>query len=193
MAAVVKEPQKETSATCISCGDAFTLDDEVFLATIRFLVVGASVLEQHLVVDDHGDFMYEPLFFHIECWEAVVDELREAYEDIPPLEHGEAVRTCTFCKSGVLQWEYFARANIGEFHRSQKSPDGNLHHRFISFDKNEGSLMCLSCMAYVRSEVLEIWGEVTQDGECDDCAHDRCWRDGDCDCDCHEEGQESDE
>lgn len=177
-----------TNICCDSCGTRFVEDDEIFQSTIRYSIVlddTITTLEQHHVQDDEGELRFDPILLHIECWETVVEGLKEALEDMPPIEDPEQVLTCTFCESSVREWEYYARVHIGELQPSPRAPEGEPVWRFIQFSKNNGSIMCLSCMSRVHDEVLEIWDDVSQDGECTDCSQDRCWREGECDCDCH--------
>lgn len=177
----------ETPIDCTSCGKAFCESEEIFQVTLRFVVRTETGLTQCHVLGEDGDCAYEPTFFHVGCWEEVVEGLREAVADTPSVEDEEAALLCTFCESGVREWEHFGRAYIGELRRSPRCPDGQKAYRFVRIDSSAGSLICLPCMQRVHDEVLEIWDEVSQEGECSDCIHDRCWRQSECECDCHSE------
>jgi hypothetical protein len=46
-------------------------------------------------------------------------------------------------------------------------------------------ITCLSCLL-VQNYDCDLWGEdLTQMGECEECSHARCWRQGACACRCH--------
>ncbi len=181
----MEQPVLITDVCCDSCGKTFTSTDEVFQSTIRYVVGAGTRFEQRHVTDTDGDIRFLPILMHLECWEEVVEELREQIEDQPPTEDADSVLYCTLCGSGVREWEYYARLHIGELHRSLRAPDGEHLWKFTRVDTGNGTLVCIGCMSTIHDDVLEIWEDVSQEGECTDCARVRCWRGEGCECGCH--------
>lgn len=188
-----------TGHICTKCGEAIEAAQETYLATVcyvvhtqldRAAVVGEGLEEFDVLTDDGTELAYEPLFFCLGCWDEISSDLNEIVEDEPPVETEDDVLRCSFCQSGILQFEHFCRIQLGELHLKPQMPHRELNYRFTRtcFTTANTPAMCLSCMTYVTEQILEIWEDVTQDGECADCAHARCWRDEHCsiECECHE-------
>jgi hypothetical protein len=178
-----------TELTCISCGDDLEPAQEVFLATICYALEAGDFYDELEVLDEEEKApAFEPLFFDLDCWDEVTDGLNEIVEDEPPEEHNNALLRCHFCASGILQLERYSRIRLGELHLSPRRPNGEMTFRFVETGPRS-QVMCLSCMTHVSCGILEIWEDVTQEGECGDCAHARCWREDKCplECACHEE------
>lgn len=180
-----------TSTKCIDCGKAFPVGVGVHLATIKVAVGTKGDVQETDVTDDEGDLLYDPLFFHSNCLKELDDGLHEIVVDQPPFENDDAILECDFCSSGILALEVFCRIQFGEMRVSPRRPAGQMLHQFDGTGCGS-RVMCISCMAHVCEQVLEIWATVGQQGECAECQHVRCWRDDTCslDCDCHKEEEE---
>lgn len=180
-----------TPTSCIDCGKRFPLGAEVYLATIRYASGTGSDVQENDVVDSDGALLYGPLFFDQKCLDEVIEGLQEIVGDEPPFECEGALLSCEYCGSDILPLEVYCRIQFGELRASPRRPAGQLHHQFVRTG-SRGWVMCISCMTHVSDQVLEIWTDVGQQGECGDCQHVRCWRDDSCEleCGCHDEPEE---
>lgn len=182
-----------TPTKCIDCGKAFPIGVGMHLATIKVAVGTKGDVEETDVTDDEGDLLYEPLFFHQKCLDTMSDGLHDVVVDEPPFESDDAILECDFCASGILALEVYCRIQFGEMRISPRRPAGQMLYQFDDTDRGS-RVMCISCMAHVSEQVLEIWETVSQQEECADCQHVRCWREDNCslDCDCHKEEEAED-
>lgn len=186
------EDAKSFSATdecCASCGDRLHYTEEVTQMTIcRAYTTGSEVVITPYL-DEEGGFLYEPHFLEFDCWESLVEDLREALEDSPPVQHYAEILKCSYCKGSICEWELFATAYVGELWVSKRSPSGVPTSTFETM--SSPYLSCLSCLL-IQSYELDLWDEhLSQIGECEECSHARCWRPGPsgrtpaCPCPCH--------
>lgn len=165
---------------CARCGDHIMYTDEVYLLSVvnaEFTPEGTAYVP---VQSDEGDFLYQPRFFQFECWEEVIELLREALEEygVSPVEDMYSVLECSACGSGIRQEESLAIVTFGEVHCSSRSPNSNNAETFTSMD-GEPAILCLSCLRYISSTICSMWeGEVQEDDECEQGTFWRCWRTG---------------
>lgn len=174
-----------TGWECTDCGSRIRYTEDVFLLQMCQLQEYDKRTHYHQVIDEDdvkGDFLYEPAYFCEECWDALFESLKDDLEDAPPVDDPESDFECTCCGSGIRAWELVGVFVAGAFQRSTRAPNGVGGPRFIP---ESPELMCLSCLVLLN-EHLEFWANLSEQGECADCVHMRCWRLGDyCDCDCH--------
>lgn len=182
----------QTDVYCKSCGEDLLLEEETYLATVCYAVPnGDDGVQYFTVIDEEGGYRYEPYFFDLTCWTEVDDGLKELLEDTRPVEHPDELLACSYCCSSILPLEVFAHIQFGELRHPARRPPGARACRFHQIGERTWAI-CLSCMTEICEHVLEIWGDVSQGGECGTCQHARCWRDDECElgCDCHDEEEE---
>lgn len=178
--------------SCSSCSEDFHEDDEVVLVNI-------VTAQRHPngqihcfdVLDDEGDYCFEPHILHFECWEDICTEHAENIRDTPPIWDDDHIKLidCEFCRDGIRAYERFAFVLYGEMKRSNRISNGSTQPVFVPMDKADTQNVCLGCLGRIADECLELWGEVAQHNECHTCAHLRCWRPDlrQCQCECHQE------
>ena len=176
----VDEQMYNTGHRCTDgdCGEHLMAAEVVMLLQI----VLPSITEQHQVTftpftRPDGTFAYEPYFFHDGCWVNMTESLSELLEeyDCVPDQDPYSYGTCSACGHGLRMGEPLALIQMGEFHNSERQPEGHAH----KFKPYPGSseCLCLSCIRAINDEVLEMWPSVSFAGECPACTYQRNWRD----------------
>lgn len=174
-----------TQEICAYCGDRLRFTDEVFLLQIVRVHEVQGKLEAYPVQDDDGDYLYTPHFIHLECWESVDEATRERIEDKPPVLCEKPLLDCSICSSSILDWEITVFITLGEIRLSERRPSGESSTQF--FPNGHPETICIACIADILMEEITLWDGVSQNGECDDCSVERCWRTRLCECGCHAE------
>jgi hypothetical protein len=172
-----------TDEICASCGERLLFTDEIYLIQIVQTQVVEGRVEIYPVQDEEGDFAYTPHFIHLECWEDVDESTREKVRDEPPIPCEGAAVECSICASGILPWEYLGVIALGELRVSDRHPNGKSAIRFVANGHPEA--LCIACLTHILIEEIELWDGISQNGECEECALDRCWRTRACECACH--------
>jgi hypothetical protein len=179
-----------TGHICADCGDKLTYTSEAWLLQVATLQQIGGHLQSFPLVDEadpNRDFLFTPYFFCFECWENQYDELKEEFEDQPPVTDAGGVAECACCGSSVLEGEYCGLFQIGEFQASNRAPNGVAGPRFEM--PHPPDVLCLYCLAVLNESFISMWDELSQFGECQDCIFSRCWRAGACPCSCHLESE----
>lgn len=181
------DPQEtlRTACICAVCGedDPLTFTEEVFhLQVTQLQMFNGEPVFHPVINEETGDFQFDPYFFHFGCWEDIEENLKEELEDVPPIQDPLSVFKCKICGSGIREWEYAGQLTYGELHASRRSPDGEKTERFQVGGRSD--ILCIHCLATANNEELEMWPDISQQGECLDCTLARCWRHG-CGCTCH--------
>jgi hypothetical protein len=166
----------DSGRTCARCDEKIMLLDEVYLLQVVVARMNGEFSIQP-AESDEGDYLFEPILFCFSCWE-------ENCEDLISLDEGQAtiydergVFDCTVCDSSILTDEYFGQPLIGEIRCSERMPSGEVSHYFHYLEGNkEPPCICISCLKRINDEVVEMWDDVDQEGECDVGTHLRCWR-----------------
>lgn len=178
-----------TSECCAQCEEEIVFTEDVFTIHVMrpVIVNGLPVLQP--VLDENGEFLYEPYFLHFKCWEEIVDDFKEEIEDTPPLEDELALLKCDCCGSGIREHEVLMAATLGELVLSKRAPFGV--HTMALHPSGSPDVFCIWCLTMINNDSLEFWedGVGIEDGstECVECQHVRCWRGFDCACTCHED------
>jgi hypothetical protein len=181
-------PTHPTGYVCVDtdCDEPIPYGTEAVLVQVVLLQRGDGELLKYPVQDDEDpdrDFLFEPHYFCMECWSKAHDWIKEQLEDRLPIQDPLSAFSCDYCSSGIRECvEYVGVAEVGEFRRSRRAPD-NLSGPRFEVSANP-MLICLSCLHLVVEGYIELWGNLTQTGECIDCCLARCWR-ASCSCNCH--------
>ena len=178
---VSAEVNLETDNVCADCSKSICLLEEAVLIQVVYPSSRTGQVELHPVLSETGGYLYEPYLFHQNCWFNVIDQLREERRDIPPIPdlQGLSICKCFDCKSDVREGEVSGVAIWGDLRRSPRSPNGM---NAIYFQATKAPhLMCISCMLCINDGVIELWENgISQNDECSDGTHGRCWRDNGC-------------
>lgn len=167
-----------TEHNCAYCDERIYVCDEVILVQIVYPNFVVDHIELYDIDNGCGGFEYEPWFFHLDCWESVMEELDELTEDAPPMLDPLSIFDCSHCKSGIRPWESSCLVTPGEFHRSPRAPNGVQDIHFEAC-LGEPQLLCTACIAMINDELFEMWEDFSHNGECTQGAYRRCWR-GNC-------------
>lgn len=141
-------------------------------------------------VDVEGDPFSSTLFFHEDCFDQALAELRETVGDNLPIEEVTGALYCDTCGSSIRMRERTMRVVAGEMVPSVRLQQVE---QFSVDDEASVLLVCMPCAATLMDLMeIEDWTELTQNGECRLCTKGRCWRVGRCLCSCHvEEGKDN--
>ena len=185
-----EDSEGDTELYC-TCGDEefIQIGEDVAIVHLvsPYLSIKGEIMYNILFLDE-GEPVAEPLIFKYECWENVGQELAEAVEDQPPIEEASSLLDCDYCGSSVRMGELCASVHLGEVCVSEKLPPTTT---FVCADDSP-YVICLSCVRLMigseidRFEGFQLWGNVSQKGECQVCTRARCWRAGVCVCKCHQ-------
>lgn len=176
---------RRSGKECADCEDHILFSDEVFLITVVRPSVSLDGLSYNIVESDDNDFLYEPRFFDVECWENQLEDLREHMENRPPILELRAILDCSICASGIKENELIGLVTFGEIQHSERCPDGEATSKFVPMDPDP-TIICTACLWYMNENVIRLWeGSVQNVDECEEGTFIRCWRygcDGTSDC-----------
>ena len=175
-----------TGHICADCGEELTYAAEAWLLQVVTLQEIGGKLQSYPIVDEddpNKDFLFTPYFFCFQCWESMHEEMKEECDGQPPVEDTGFVADCHLCGSSVLEGEYCGLLSLGEFMLSRRSPNGVAGARFEV--EHAPEVLCLYCLSILNESFIEMWDDLTQFGECQDCIFARCWRGAGCPCGCH--------
>jgi len=181
-----------TGLDCACCGQEIEASEE----TVLLLIAEARQLRDEIhylpVLSEAGDYLFKPLFVHLEaCWKDIEEGIQEKTDDVPPVADQESILECSYCKSGIREWEYLVFGEYGEFYCSPHQPNNSRRpvYRFQPWGGNAASSIkiCVPCLTHIYNEALDDWEDLAQFGECAICTQARCWRDRACTCFCHHE------
>jgi hypothetical protein len=183
-----------TEERCVSCNDHLHFTEEAVLLKVMYpsIEAGEEALKDFVVDEGEnvGDYYYTPLFFEFACWEELAESLRLMVEDAPPVRHRTELLRCDFCDCSICEDEIMGTAYVGEFHVSNRLPNGEVTTKF---DTSANPYhVCIGCLVLLNDQELELWDdELNQGGECQECTHIRCWRyEATCSCPCHVGGDD---
>lgn len=147
------EDDDEVGKDCHRCDENIApVESAVLVQGVRaFLVNG--VIQLYIAQDETGDFKYTPLFFHEECWSALMDNVREAQADVPPTVTPGGIAACWTCESIIEAGEELFSVQLGEIHLSPRQPTEKVELEFFPF--GEPKLVCFSCMTMV-DQIISI-------------------------------------
>jgi len=143
---------------CPCCQELILYTAEVFLLEIdqAAIVNGDLVIEP--IQDAEGDYQFRPYILHLECMEEVIEQIREATEDQPPVAAEDPVLQCSQCGSTINQLEPFAASTFAEVQVSQRRPGGDAAEKILALDNAKP--ICLACMVHVIEDHFEDWEDL---------------------------------
>ena len=151
----------ETKHMCPCCQEYLTYTDEVYLLEITEAAKdGEQIATQPLLAED-GDYRYEPYILHFMCWEEVIEQMREAAQDQPPVECADGIMLCQICNSTIGNFEPFLGASYAEIYVSQRSPSGEKADKVMRFGGMDA--ICLACVVHVFEDHFEDWEDLFSD------------------------------
>jgi hypothetical protein len=183
-----------TEHICADCGEAIVCMEEVFLLQVIRPQRWQGQQVHHIVIDEHdpeGCFRFEPYYFCFNCWEKTYEEIHNDMQDELPVNDCYSEFECTCCGSGIRGLELAGLSTLGEFHVSERAPNGMRDNAFIAISNPD--LICIYCMTILNNGYIDMWENLNENEECDDCVQARCWRVEECACRCHHSPPDEDE
>lgn len=123
-----------------------------------------------------------------ECFDELVHALLETIRDDPPVLDDNAVRDCTVCGSSILHGETCFQVSYVRGVQMRRRGGGVV---LDPVDSEEG-VLCIACADLMVNQISELDEaerlphiDTSNDGECDRCSMQRCWRHPICHCRCH--------
>ncbi len=187
-------PRRDSGNNCVDpdCDATLFYGNEVVRIQVVLVQRGDGEMHQYPVIDEDDparDFLFEPYYFCMDCWSKTYEFAKTELKDQLPITDAYSVFDCSFCASGIREVkEYTGVAEIGEFELSRRAPDGLRGPLFVVTAKP--MLLCISCLQLVNEGYIELWSNLSQNGECIDCCTARCWR-APCSCTCHSDEETS--
>jgi hypothetical protein len=187
---------RKTDFICADCGDAITYMDEVFrLEVVRPWRYEGQTLHSDVTDEHHPEegFVYEPYYFCYRCWEKNYEEVQNDMRDELPVEDPFSRNfECVNCASGIRDGELAGVFTLGEFHVSERAPNGVRGQHFVPIGNPD--MICIYCLTILNEGYIDMWQYLSENYECDDCIQARCWRLAshglECECRCHHEPEE---
>lgn len=175
-----------TEEVCAQCEDHLIYVEDTFVVQVMRPEIVDGAVQLVPLLDEDGDFLYEPYILHFKCFESIWEDLKEEIADAPPVADDLGVLYCDCCGSAIREYEPVMTATISELLRSKRAPS-NIKGLTEIQPSGDPEVFCLWCLSTINENWLTFWDEgVTIDGECLECQHTRCWRGFDCACVCHE-------
>lgn len=140
---------------CTCCGDKLAYTDEVFLLEVVEAAQDHGQILCEPITTDEGDYEFEPLMVHLECWEEAIEQIRELREDEPPVESMDGILVCAQCQSSIVSFEPFVSATFGEIHVSQRKPNGEYADKMEKLAPMCPT--CMPCMVRVIEDYFDDW------------------------------------
>jgi len=169
-----------TEFSCVTCGEAVLFAEENHVVTIVIAQLNErGMLFSPLIFED-GDFLWEPQFFCLNCWDSSKEELEDFVRDEPLVEDNYSITDCSSCHSGIRNGEVVGLITAGEVHQAKRSPNGEHGGSTFECTTPDPHVLCISCINKLNTDVVdELWNEpVRQFHECPEGTQIRCWRNG---------------
>ena len=189
-----------TEHICADCSESIRYMDEVYLLQVVRPVKFGKEVQYCQVIDEAaaaGEFLFEPWFYCIPCWEKLYESVRSDMSDELPVTDEHSDLECSCCASGMRsgnihrEGELVGIATMGEFRLSTRAPNGMHGPEFTPISNPD--TLCLYCLTIINDGYIDMWPNLSERGECADCIQMRCWREQQCACQCHLNLQEEEE
>lgn len=135
---------------CVQCAEALHLAEEVFLLRLVHAYVVEGKLHHVDVLNEEGNFLYEPAFYCFDCCEEALEEVTTLYEDAPPVLDPAGIILCDLCQSDILPGELVGLAEFGELQWSERSPNSRHSPVFVQMDDRRH--ICIGCLQHLEEE-----------------------------------------
>lgn len=173
---------KDTPHVCDHCNQHIYWREHAVAICLSYAAVEEDRLEFTPVQDTPGTLMVPGVLLHQACWEEISKELHFIGSDILSVEALDEMLDCCFCNSSICSLENLGAVYYGKFGVG-KQGDAS----FVLVDKRTDT-MCIMCCKELGALVGRgDWEEASESGECHTCSTQRCWRNIECTCECHEE------
>lgn len=171
-------PVTDYSCSLSFCAEPIPYAEMVVVISMYSAGITENGVQYAPLPSDDGDYLYEPCWFCEDCWEHVLEELREFTADIPPVADDQAAFNCQICDSGIRLGEIFGVAVKGQLEVSQRTPEHMATPAFQCMDTSP-LILCIACMNKIEKDIAEMWGgRIVQLNECEEGTYLRCWRHG---------------
>lgn len=149
-----------TSHDCACCQEYLTYTDEIYLLEVVEAAHHDGGIYVEPIVSETGDYAFDPLLLHIECWEEVKEQIRISREDEPPVECANGIFFCTSCESTIGAAEPFVSTTFGEIRISQRRPNGGSAEKVDKMGPSDP--VCMACMVRVIEDFLDNWEDLLE-------------------------------
>jgi hypothetical protein len=75
----------QSGQVCPWCEDPILLTEEVYQLSMVYVQLEDGRLSFTTAEDSDHDYLYEPLFVCLSCWESIIDDLESQMENVPPV------------------------------------------------------------------------------------------------------------
>lgn len=159
----VEEEEEEngwckSTLVCPCCQEPIMYTDEIFLLEVTESAQDGGQIVTQSVLDDEGDYRYPPSVVHLECWEEMLEQIREGTEDAPPVACENGILFCWQCESTIGSFEPYVSLTFGEVHVSHREPNGQFTEHLERLKRADA--VCLSCMVHVVEDYLDDWEDL---------------------------------
>lgn len=174
-----EDEDSEARYSCSICGEAIELADDIYMISVYSVCINPKSVHYEPVLAEDGDYAYEPCYLCEDCEKNMVEDLHGRVEDIPPMEDQYAVIECSTCSSGIRKDESAGIVTLGQLQISGRSPSEIDSSATFQCMESNPRVICISCMNILNKDVAELWNDrITQNDECSEGTHLRCWRHG---------------
>ena len=178
-------PAEETGVECAKCLSDLLYTEDIFLVRVVTTTMENKALQYYDIIDTDGNARYSPGFFCYGCWDELLEELKELYEDVPPVKDAAGFMSCDICDCDIREGETIGLLQLGEIHLSARCPNGKLTPKFVPTGQDQH--VCVGCLYHLDAQAeSSLWPEdieVLPDVfVCQEGIFDRCWRTGNCTC-----------
>lgn len=149
-----------TDHICPCCQEYLLYTDEIFLLEAVEAAQDGGEIVCAPFLDAAGDYLFEPLIVHLECWEEICEQIREIKADELPVEIESGIIYCTQCDSTIGSFEPFVSATFGEIQVSQRRPSGSSANKVERIGRMDP--VCMACMVLVIEDYLENWVDLLE-------------------------------
>ena len=148
----------QSDRACDLCEEPLAYTDEVFLLEASQSAFECGKLFWEPLLDNEGDYHFQPLIVHFACWEPIAEEIRDACRDTPPWEKKSTACKCTFCGGDILPFAPFIALTYGEIRASRRRPSGEISEHIERLGQMNPA--CLDCVTCSNEDLFTIWEEL---------------------------------
>lgn len=155
----IKKLIYKTGHVCDCCGEWLYYNDEVIVLEISECAKDPTGPKWQPIYGEDGDYQYAPYLMHLECWEEIIEEVKELLEEHEiGMEADHPVLPCWVCSSDIAAFEPYAAASFGELQVSQRCPSNKSVDRIQRMGHPKA--VCLACVSYAAPTHFEAWEDL---------------------------------